>query len=363
MPKTNKIVKKSTPLFDYYQALCDAGRIVADHEQLRVLHALQPIYDELIAAQQKSRSLLSKLRKTKLTKGAYLFGGVGIGKTFLMDCFYECLPFKEKKRYHFHAFMRMIHAALTKHQHIKNPLATIAKEMAIHCRVLCLDEFIVTDIVDAMLLARLLQALFTEGVCLVATSNTAPDDLYLGGLQRVSFLPAIHLLKQHTNTVCVATENDYREQIAAKKNASHSMSNHSQQEKMEQMFLHVVQNEFVNQSPIYINHRWIEIRKSISTAVWFDFDVICHRPRSQHDYLEIVKHYQTIFVSDIPKISPHDKNTLALFIRFIDVIYDAKINFIFSSNVPLQRLFDCTGYPAEYARTCSRLKEMHAVSL
>ena len=350
-------------LFAYYQELCDAGRILADNEQLRVLHELQPVYDQLVAADQKSRSLLSKLRRTKLIKGVYLFGGVGIGKTFLMDCFYECLPLKMKKRYHFHAFMSMIHSALTNHQHIKNPLTVIAKEMARHCRVLCLDEFIVTDIVDAMLLARLLQALFAEGVCLVATSNTAPDDLYKGGLQRVSFLPAIHLLKQHTNAVCVEIEQDYREQIAAKKNASHSVSDYAQQKKIEQLFLQIAQNNIVHELPIRIHHRWIKIRKSTSHAVWFDFDVICNRPRSQHDYLEIVKLYQTIFVSDIPKISPHDKNTLALFIRFVDVIYDAKINFIFSSNVPLQQLFDCADYPAEYARTCSRLKEMHALSV
>lgn len=357
MLTSTKTLEKSTALFAHYQQQCQAGAILADAEQLRALNNLQLIYDDLVHAARQPRFGWLLRRKIPV-KGAYLYGGVGIGKTFLMDCFFECLPFKEKMRLHFHAFMQEIHDALKRYQHVKNPLTLIAREIAVNYRVLCFDEFIVTDIVDAMLLAGLLKALFDEGICLVTTSNTAPHDLYKDGLQRTSFLPAIHLLQKHTDVIYLATINDYREHIATKHGVIHQLHDPLIDDQMEQKFLSCVKQESVQFDPIYINNRWINVRKSTHEAVWFDFHEICASPRNQHDYLALVSRYRYIFVSNIPKIARHEKNKITLFMRFIDIIYDANISFIFSTMISLAHLFDATGYPAGYERTCSRLKEM-----
>lgn len=362
MVNTTKAIPHSTVLFDYYMAKCHVGTILFDQVQWHALEVLQSVYDGLLSAYQSSRSLLSllRLRKAPAIKGVYLFGSVGVGKTLLMDCFYDCLPFPEKKRLHFHAFMQGVHEALKQHQEIKNPLALIAKKMAKKYRVLCLDEFIVTDIVDAMLLARLLEALFAEGICLITTSNTAPDDLYRDGLQRALFLPAIQYIKQHAFVIQITNTADYRAAIAEKSGIVLDLQHVHMHEEMERVFVESAALQPIKRLPICINNRFIPIEKAAGDVIWFDFNSICKPPRHQHDYLEIVKQYKTILVSDLPKPLPSDKNTLALFIRFIDVLYDAKITFMFSTHVPLEQLFDCAGYPDGYARACSRLKEMQA---
>ena len=198
-----------TPM-DYYHEQSQKGLIVEDPQQLAALQHLQSVFDHLIEEHKKRSSFISFLRKPHLVKGLYLWGGVGIGKTFLMDCFYHTLPFPNKLRMHFHQFMQRVHNSLTQHQGEKDPLQVIAKELARETLVLCFDEFYVSDITDAMLLGRLLKALFEQGVCLVTTSNVAPDDLYKNGLQRLQFLPAIAMIKADTDVVNIASTMDYR---------------------------------------------------------------------------------------------------------------------------------------------------------
>ena len=196
--------------FDYYRDQCKKGFITEDHNQLQALHHLQRIYIGLLSEHKKRCGFFSSLRKPQLVKGAYLWGGVGIGKTFLLDCLYRSLPFHNKLRMHFHPFMQLVHRELKSHQGKKDPLKYIAKDLAKKYMLLCFDEFVVSDIADAMLLGRLFRLMFAYGVCLVTTSNAMPDDLYKRGLQRKSFLPTIALLKQNTDVIHLPTSIDYR---------------------------------------------------------------------------------------------------------------------------------------------------------
>lgn len=195
---------------EYYHNQCHQGLIIEDPHQLAVMTRLQQLYEALVDESGSRTGLLRLLRKPKLVRGLYVWGGVGAGKTFMMDCFFNALPFNNKLRIHFHPFMRLVHEELKRYQGKKNPLDIVASNIAKKAQVLCFDEFIVTDIADAIILARLLDALFKLSVCLVATSNVRPDDLYKHGLQRHNFLPAIALLKKHTHEIHIQTDIDYR---------------------------------------------------------------------------------------------------------------------------------------------------------
>jgi len=297
-----------------------------------------------------------------LVQGLYIWGGVGIGKTFLLDCFYHCLPFKEKMRMHFHPFMQMIHQELKAHQGEKNPLQIIANKLAKKTSVLCFDEFFVTDITDAMILARLFDALFAQGVCLIATSNTKPDDLYKNGLQRPLFLPAIALLKQNTTVLHVPTSIDYRLRHLKKSGVFYTPDDAMAEENMEKSFALLANGAEIDDEPIEILGRVIPIRKKTRDIIWFDFDVICRVPRSQQDYLAIAKKYNTVFITHIPVISPHAKDMISLFIRLIDVFYDARIRVVFSAAETIKKIYTQGYLLADYTRTQSRLLEMQSES-
>lgn len=348
-----------TPI-DYYRDQCAKKIIMEDPEQLALLAQFQEVYEKLLAEYRHRRGIKSFLRKPRLVPGLYVWGGVGIGKTFLLDCFYHCLPFSQKMRMHFHSFMQMIHQKLKTYQGQKEPLQVIAKEIAQRTMVLCFDELHISDITDAMLLARLFKALFAHGVTLVITSNSKPDDLYKNGLQRSQFLPAIALLKQHTKVVHVPTTMDYRK-LHLKQAGIFYLSQHADAiESMEKSFLLLANGHEINHEPIEIHGRKIEIKKRTDKIIWFDFHTICSVPRSQHDYLSIAKQFRTIFISDIPKIPPNAKNIILLFIRLIDVLYDARVRLIFSAEVNVADIYNSGSLLAEYGRTCSRLIEMQS---
>ena len=285
-----------TPI-SYYLKKCHEGLLTQDQQQLDVLSHLQKIYYELLREQKKRTGLQRHFRSLKLMKGLYLWGGIGIGKTSLMDCFYECIPFKEKRRMHFHEFMRWIHAELKKYQGEKNPINKIADNIAKKTLLLCFDELIVNDITDAMLLARLFDALFSAGVCLVTTSNTHPDDLYYRGLQRPLFLPAIELLKRHTDVTHLMSQTDYRLRHFQQAGVFYTPDDESADAKMEAAFLVLAGHLPINHDSLKINDREIVVKKSTDDIVWFDFEVICHPPRSQHDYLALAHQYKMIFIS------------------------------------------------------------------
>lgn len=349
-----------TPI-DYYNDQWKRGLIAQDTLQLDALQSFQRVYDALIKEHKKRFSVLRLLYKPTLIKGVYLWGSVGIGKTFLMDCFYNCLPFNQKSRMHFHQFMQRIHDQLKKHQGEIDPLQRIAAEIAKNTLVLCFDEFFVSDIADAMLLGRLFQALFNYGVCLVTTSNIAPDDLYKNGLQRLRFLPAIELIKHHTEVVHIASKVDYRLRHLQEAGVFYTPLNKASEDNMQKTFAVLTDNAKVEVEPIYINGRFIRIKKRINDVVWFDFIDICSIPRSQHDYLVIAEQYKTVFISDIPAIPENATDTIRLFINLVDVFYDARIKLVMSAAEPVPELYSRGQLVLEYARTHSRLLEMQSL--
>ncbi len=349
-----------TPL-TYYRQKLHHGFIVEDQQQLIAIAHLQIIYDKLLVEHKNRSKLLSSLRKPKSIQGLYLWGGVGIGKTFLMDCFYHCLPFKEKMRMHFHQFMQMVHVELKKHQGKRDPLQLIAKEIAKKCMVLCFDELFVNDITDAMILGRLFQALIVNGVCLIATSNAKPDDLYKHGLQRKQFLPAIELLKRNTTVLYISTAIDYRLRYLKNAGVFHIPNDDAANVNMEKTFEVLAGDTDIGYKPVEICGRHIPIKKQAGhEIIWFDFDIICNIPRSQHDYLEIAKLYKTVFISDVPTLSPNAKNVATLFIKLVDVFYDAHVRLILSAEDKIEKIYRQGPMSFEFARTCSRLLEMQS---
>lgn len=349
-----------TPI-DYYNSQCQQGVVVADSFQKQALQSLQRVYHALIAEQKKRTSLLHFFYKKKLIPGLYMWGSVGIGKTFLMDCFFLSLPFKNKLRMHFHAFMQRIHDLLKKYQGEPDPLKTIARELAAENIVICFDEFYVSDIADAMLLGRLLKALFTEGVTLVATSNTVPDELYKNGLQRLQFLPAIALIKKHNEIVHIETKIDYRLRYLTEAGIYYTPLNKAAEENMEKTFHLLAHGEPLIESKLFIHERPIRFIKRTEHIIWFDFSEICHVPRSQQDYLVIAKKYHTVFISNIPVIPESEKDVITLFIKLIDVFYDAQIKLVISAAEPVDTLYVDGPLMKAYARTRSRLLEMQSM--
>jgi cell division protein ZapE len=344
----------------YYQEQCAKGVIVADPEQQQVVLSLDALYFAHISEHQQRKRFFAFLRKPKLLRGLYLWGGVGIGKTFLMDCFYHCLPFSEKKRMHFHSFMQWVHHELKQHQGEKDPLQVIADKVAREAQVLCFDELAVTDIADAMLLGRLLNALFSRGVSLVVTSNIEPDELYKRGLQRPLFLPTIALLKQHTQVMHIPIIVDYRLRHLKTAGVFFSTTDEETQENMEKCFALLTEGLPVSLEPLAICDRPITIVKRAGDVVWFDFESLCHIPRSQHDYLAIAKTFRTVFISHIPIISPQAKNRITLLIHLVDVLYDARVRLVISADVPVEEIYTEGPMHFAYQRTCSRLIEMQS---
>jgi cell division protein ZapE len=348
-----------TPL-DYYHEKVKQGVVIEDPQQIMALQHLQRIYHDLIAENTRRNKMTAIFRRPQSIKGLYLWGGVGIGKTFMMDCFYHTLPFTNKLRMHFHQFMQKVHNALTKYQGEKDPLQIIAKDFAREAMVLCFDEFFVSDITDAMLLGRLLKALFEQGVCLVTTSNAAPDDLYKNGLQRSQFLSAIAMIKQKTEVVHITTKVDYRLRHLKEAGVFYTPLDAAAQQNMEKSFAVLTEGEAIDTQPIMICGRPIEIIKRAGNVVWFDFTSICHVPRSQKDYLEIAAQYKTVFISNVPIIPPNAKDLICLFISMVDVFYDARTRLVISAQESLEQLYSRGYMILEYTRTHSRLLEMQS---
>lgn len=353
-------MKMMTPI-DYYHNACKKGIVYEDPQQLSALNHLQRVYKELMEEDHKRASFYGVLRRPRLVRGVYLWGGVGIGKTFLMDCFYQALPIKKKMRMHFHQFMQWIHTELKKHQGKMNPLEKVAEDIAKNTIILCFDELFVSDITDAMLLGRLFKEIFSRGVALVTTSNSKPDDLYKNGLQREQFLPAIETLKTHLEVVHLPSTIDYRLRHLQAAGVFYSPLNAEAKQKMEKSFRVLTAGKELRHNPIVICDRPINIKKAAGDVVWFDFIDICTVPRSQKDYLEIAKNYRTVFISDIPIIPPNAKDMICLFICLVDVMYDARVRMLISAAEPVSEIYSRGYMILEYTRTHSRLLEMQSL--
>jgi cell division protein ZapE len=292
--------------------------------------------------------------------GLYLWGGVGRGKTYCMDYFYANLAITEKRREHFHQFMADIHAALHRLPPQPDPLKVIVDDLASDTRVLCLDEFVVTDIGDAMLLHGLLQALFERAVTLVTTSNTVPDQLYRKGLQRQRFLPAIELIQRHTRVLHLDGGIDYRLGPGAETASLLAETGPAADAWLQRRFDELAGEPVTGAASLRINRRDIPLRRLGQGVVWFDFDVLCNSPRSSVDYLSIAHRYHSVMVSDVPVLTPSLDEAARRFLHLVDVFYDRKVRLILTTAGPLEHLYQGNLPAAAYERLNSRLVEMLA---
>ncbi len=348
-------------MLDAYDALLKNRGYFADAAQLAAASALQELYASLLTFKVDRGSTFKRLlAPPKPPKGLYFWGGVGRGKSFLMDCFYDSVPYRRKKRIHFHAFMQQIHHDLDKYKGEPDPMLKIAEQIAREVRLLCFDEFHVSDIADAMILGRLLDGLFAKGVILVMTSNYPPDRLYPNGLQRDNFLPTIALLKRHLDVLEVEAGVDYRLRALEQVEIYHHPSDASAETKMLDYFRMVAGEEGKKGGHIEVLGRNIDTVRRGHGVIWFDFKVLCGGPRSQNDYLEIARAYHTVLLSHIPQMTQHQASEARRFTWLVDVFYDHKVKLISTADCAPEALYTEGTQAGEFARTVSRLTEMHS---
>jgi len=348
-----------------YEAALAQKTFQPDAAQRQAVALLERVTQDL-CAQRAHAGLLARLRRRLLaeppapSRGAYLWGGVGRGKTFLMDLFFEGLPFQERLRYHFHRLMYRVHGRLKTLRNEEAPLELVAAEFAEQARVICFDEFFVTDIADAMILGNLLDALFRRGVTLVATSNIHPDDLYRGGLQRQRFLPAIELIKTNTEVLRVDAGIDYRLRVLERAEIYHSPLDAAADANLGGWFDELAPDKGSSGQPIEINGRDILTRRRADGVAWFDFSALCDGPRSQDDYIEIARAFQAVLLSAVPVLDETMDNQARRFIALVDEFYDRRVKLIISAAAPIDRLYQGMRLAREFQRTRSRLLEMQS---
>ena len=329
-----------------------------DTAQLRAVDAMDNLQERLLVAPASSRWRRLLGRDTPPVKGLYLWGGVGRGKTWLMDGFFEGLPLPGKQRLHFHHFMHEVHARLKALPEQEDPLKTVAAGFRERARVLCFDELFVSDITDAMLLGRLFQHLFTLGVTLVATSNLPPDELYKDGLQRERFLPAIRLLKQHTQVLNVDGGVDYRLRHMQTVPLYHVPAGPEADAALTRIFEHLTGYHPGREDALMVNDRPLPARRHADGVAWFDFAALCAGPRSQEDYIELARSFHTLLLSDIPRLGPDQEDEARRFIALVDELYDRRVKLAASAAVPLEELYAGKRLGLEFQRARSRLQEM-----
>jgi cell division protein ZapE len=347
-----------TPRERYRRDLARDG-FVADPAQDRAVDALQRVYENLLAAPPKKRLVGARLRWPKVD-GLYLWGSVGRGKTYLMDAFYESLPFTRKMRAHFHRFMLEIHERRQQHQHESDPLVRIADDLSAKLRVLCFDEFFVSDIADAMILGRLTEALFARGVTLVATSNVPPDELYKDGLQRERFLPAIDMLKKNTLVLNVDGGVDYRMRALTHAEIYHYPCDKQAEINLAQWFSELAPDGAEKNVDMNLNGRPVRARRLADGVAWFDFAALCEGPRAPADYIEIARTHHSVLISRVPQMKADAEDAARRFISLVDEFYDRGVNLILAGAVPLAELYVGEKLQFEFRRTLSRLQEMQS---
>ena len=355
-----------TPLEKYHQDLKRPG-FSHDPAQEMAVEKLDRLYHDLVDRyENRPRSLWARIapsfraQQRQPCQGLYFWGGVGRGKTYLVDTFFECLPFHAKLRIHFHRFMQRVHRELKALQGEKNPLDTVADTLAEEARVLCFDEFFVTDITDAMILGGLMEKLFSRGVTLVATSNIVPDQLYKDGLQRARFLPAIELINKYTDVVNVDSGVDYRLRTLERAEIYHSPLDAAAEESLRASFDSLAPEPAQAVSHIEINGRNIPVRQVADDVVWCDFAALCDGPRSQNDYIELARIYHAVLVSGVPVMTATEDDKVRRFINLVDEFYDRNVKLILSAAAPLEDIYTGGRLDFEFQHTRSRLLEMQS---
>ena len=354
-----------TPL-EHYRQVLHQRQYSPDASQAAAMELLSSLHGQLITEQARRTSPGTRLlqaftgRKPRAMRGLYLWGGVGRGKTWLMDSFYECLPFEHKLRMHFHRFMRHLHGELTALKDQRDPLQIVADNFATRTAIICFDEFHVSDITDAMLLGRLLEALFQRGITLVATSNQRPDELYRGGLQRERFLPAIDLLRQHTQAICVDGGVDYRMRYLDQAQVYYCPASAETDTALHNHFEHLAPESGSRNVTVEIEGRRIPVVRRADSVVWFKFPDLCEGPRAAADYIEIARQFQTVLVSGIPQMGAMENDAALRLITLVDELYDRNVRLLASAAVKAEALYTGDRHAAAFRRTASRLVEMQS---
>ncbi|MEK8050536.1 cell division protein ZapE [Ideonella sp. DXS22W] len=343
----------------YHQTLAERG-YTADPAQLRAVAALQRCQDEWAAYKARRGNAITKmLVKPPIPRGVYMFGGVGRGKSFLMDCFFQAVPLQRKTRLHFHEFMREVHRQLQELKGTVNPLDELGRRIARRFRLICFDEFHVADVTDAMILHRLLDALFANRVSIVTTSNFHPDGLYPNGLHRDRILPAIELLKAQLEVINVDNGTDYRRRTLEHVELYHQPLGPEADAALTEAFNGLAEAQ--DEPPtLHIEHRELQAVRRAGGVVWFDFKTLCGGPRSQNDYLEIAQQFHTVVLSNVPAMPPRMASEARRFTLLVDVLYDRRVKLIISAAVPPEQLYTEGPLSHEFPRTISRLQEMQS---
>ncbi|MBT8091914.1 MAG: AFG1 family ATPase [Gammaproteobacteria bacterium] len=347
-----------------YEASLGREGHTRDPAQLALIGQLEDLQKRLSASQSAQRGLRGFanhwLGRRPSVRGLYLCGGVGRGKTFLMDLFFETLDVEARKRSHFHRIMQDVHRRLAKLQGVDDPLDKVAADIARDTRVLCFDEFFVSDIGDAMILGRLLDGLFRRGVTLVATSNSRPDQLYRDGLQRERFLPAIRLIEQHMEVVAIGDGTDYRLRLLQQAGTFLHPDNADAHRRLTSFFDQSASSQIESESDLDINGRDIRAHRCAKGVAWFEFRALCDGPRGQADYIEIARWYPTVIVSGVPRFDAMIEDQARRFIALVDEFYDRRVKLIVSARTDVHSLYAGSRLSFEFERTISRLVEMQS---
>ena len=343
-----------------YEAELQLRGYSSDPAQLRAVDALERCATEWAGYKEKRSNALKKLiNRLAIPRGVYMHGGVGRGKSFLMDCFYNAVPLQRKTRLHFHEFMREVHRELRDLQGTVNPLDELGRRMALRYKLICFDEFHVAEITDAMILHRLLAALFNNGVGFVTTSNFEPDALYPNGMHRDRILPAIDLLKANLDVINVDNGTDYRSITFEQLKLYHMPLGDTADAAMADAFMRLAETR--DEDPVLnIESRQILARRKAGGVVWFDFKTLCGGPRSQNDYLEMASQFHTVLLSDVPHMPVRMASEARRFTWLVDVLYDRRVKLIISAAVPPEALYTEGPLAHEFPRTISRLNEMQS---
>lgn len=349
----------------YERQIAERGFSV-DPAQLAVVDRLEALRSRLMAAHSAGSSLRGRLSRALRrgqpapVRGLYLWGPVGRGKTWLMDLFFHSLPFPQRRRRHFHRFMHDVHAELKSLPEVEAPLETVAERIAAGARVLCFDELFVTDIADAMLLAGLFGGLFRRGVTLVATSNTPPGDLYRDGLQRQRFLPAIELIERNVEVVTAGGDRDYRLRQLTRAGTYLPSGESGTDARLRALFAELSDHGDASDGAVEIEGRPIPVVRQSESAVWFEFAALCGGPRSQDDYIEIARNYQSVVVANVPVMDTLREDEARRFIALVDELYDRCVKLVISAAAQPGQLYRGERLLLEFRRTVSRLTEMQS---
>jgi cell division protein ZapE len=350
-----------TPQERYQLDVKERG-LTHDEAQVKAVSCLQQLYEDLLKPRTHQQEVKFGFFKRKIAppplKGVYLWGGVGRGKTYLIDSFFACLLFHEKRRVHFQRFMKDVHETLKRMPKSPDPLPIVAGQLAEKARVICLDEFHVDDVADAMLLAGLLQSLMERGVVMVFTSNIPPDELYLNGLQRQRFIPAIELIKQNSQVVHLDSSTDYRIGLVSAENGFFAPHDERAREIFKQLVEQKAQGELSWAGCLTINQREMKTVAHGDAVIWLTFDEICGTAKSYYDYLIIAERFKTVMLSSIPEMKSGMDDVANRFIQLIDALYDHNNELIVSAAVTLPKLYSGQRLAFPFQRTQSRLEEM-----